>query len=173
MFTARFGTMRVALATLFGVLIFVSKIVLPSPIDKMFIAVQALLLALASLILGKMGATYTAAVGGLLTTIWRIEFLSFTLLFAVVYGLMVDGSFYILKVRTQNGKGKTKRLVAALTLSTAATGLLSTYVTVTVGLLPWIPTLYFAIIAAGVVNGLIAGYLALLIWKKWLTDYAK
>jgi hypothetical protein len=62
---------RLALATLFGVLIFVSKIPLVTPLDKAAIVVQALLLPVGYLLMGRFGATYVSAVGGLLTAILR------------------------------------------------------------------------------------------------------
>lgn len=153
-------TKRIAIATIFGTVIFVFKIVLPTPIDKMFVITQALLLALGSLLLGKMGATYVATVGGLLTTVWRVAFAPFSLIFAVVYGVLIDVFFYVFKVRVPHGDVKTSRLVASLTLSTAAIGLPSTYITVSIGLMPMIPILYLIIIVIGIVNGAAAGYLA-------------
>ena len=58
-------TRRITMATLFGVLIFVSKIIIPTPFDKMAIAPQTLLLTLGFLSIGPLGATYVAVVGGL------------------------------------------------------------------------------------------------------------
>jgi len=80
---------RVALAALFGVLIFISKILVPTPIDKVIVGVQAIFLALSFLLLGFLGATWVALVGGLLTAIWRAPFAPITLMFALLYGLLV------------------------------------------------------------------------------------
>lgn len=165
-------TWRITIAPIFGVVIFVFKIVLPTPIDKMFVIIQALLLALGSLLLGRMGATYVATIGGLLTTVWRVVFAPFSLIFAVVYGLLVDGFFYMFKVRVPHGDVKTSRLVASLTLSTVAIGLLSTYIIVSIGLMPMIPILYLIIIVVGIVNGAAAGYLSSFLWKRYLIRYA-
>ena len=153
-------TKMVATAALFGGLMSVFKI-LPPPIDKMLVIIQALLFGLGSLLLGRMGATYVAVIGGLLTTVWRIGFAPFSLIFAVVYGLLVDGFFYVFKVRGPHGNVKTSRLVASLTLSTAAVGLLSTYITVLIGLMPMTSILYLIIIVAGIVEGAAGGYLAI------------
>ena len=160
-------TKRIALATFFGVIVYVSKIILPTPIDKMFLVVQALLLALSSLILGRMGATYTATVEGLLTSIWRVGFFPYTIIFSVAYGLIIDGSFYITNVRMLDGSVKPGRLVASLSMSTATIGFVSMYVTVLLGLMPWVPILYLVIIILGIVNGSVAGYLTLVIWRKY------
>jgi len=163
-------TKSIGIGALFGAVIFVSKMVLPTPIDKMSIFIQALLLGLSSLIISKWGATYVACVGGLLTTLWRVEFAPFSLTFAVMYGLLVDGFFHLFKVRTSHRSVRTRRAVASLILSTAVMGLLSTYVTVTMGLMPPMPTLYLVIIIFGILNGALAGYLTSIIWNKYLKD---
>ncbi len=160
-------TRRVALAAIFGAVIFLSKTFLPSPIDKMFILVPALLLALGALVLGRMGATYVATVGGILTALWRISMAPFTLIFAVLYGLLVDSLFFILKIKTAEGNVKTSRLVASMTLSTALLGVVSYYTTVHLAeLLPKIPMLELIILVMGTVNGMVAGYLASIIWRS-------
>lgn len=166
-------TKSIAMGTLFGVVIFVSKMALPTPIDKMFVVIQALLLALGSLLLGGVGATYVASIGGLLTTIWRPAFAPFSLIFAIVYGLLVDSFFHLFKIRASYGDVRTGRLVMSLTLSTAAIGLLSTYVMTSIGLMPMMPILYFIIIVVGIVNGAVAGYLASFVWNRYLKRLVK
>ncbi|MEM1995023.1 MAG: hypothetical protein QXW32_06105 [Nitrososphaerales archaeon] len=163
-------TKRVAIITLFGVIVFASKII-PTPIDKMFVIVQALLFAVGSLLLGRMGATYIATVGGLLTTIWRPSFAPFSLIFAIIYGLLVDLSFHTLKVKTSHGDLNTGRLIGSLSLSTAIIGLLSTYITVSIGMMPIMPTLYIIILMVGVASGAVGGYLASYIYRKYLIRY--
>lgn len=162
-------TKRIALATLFGAIIFLSKIVVPSPIDKMFIGVHALLLALGALLLKKMGATYVAIIGGFLTALWRISFAPFTFVFALLYGLFIDIFFFIFKVNTTEGNVKTNRLVASMTVSTALVGLISYYTTVFIaGLLPRNPMLELSILIIGALNGSVAGYFTSIIWNKYL-----
>ena len=162
-------TKRIAVATLFAAIIFVSKVALPSPLDKMLVIVQALLLSLSSLMLGRMGATYVATIGGLLTQIWRPAFFPFSLVFAVVYGLMIDGLFYSLKVKTPSGDVKTGRLILALILSTSIIGVLSMYVTVTLGFMPWSPWLYAAVLVGGTISGTLAGWLIPPLWRKYFS----
>ncbi len=168
----RFKIKRITITAIFSVGIFVFKSILPTPIDKMFVIVQALLLALSYLLMGRGGATYVATISGLLTTIWRFSFFPFSLIFAVVYGLLVDGSSSAFKVRSPHGDVKTGRLVASLTLSTAAVGLLTTYITVSLGLMPMMPMLYIIIVLAGTINGVTAGYVASFLWEKYLFRYA-
>lgn len=164
-------TKRLALATLFGAIIFLSKIVIPSPIDKMFVILHALLLALGSLLLKYMGATYVALIGGFLTALWRSALAPFTFLFALTYGLSVDSFFFILKINPAQGNMKTRRLVAAMTVSTGLVGLISYYVTVFIfGLVERNPLLEVGILAIGTFNGAVAGYLASIIWNRYLKN---
>jgi len=160
-------TRRITVATIFGVLVFVSKILIPTPLDKMAIAPQALLLTLGFLSIGPLGATYVAAVGGLLSAVWRGPFAPFTVAFALMYGLLIDTLSYAMKVKNSDGGLKKGRLVGAVTMSTVIVGLSSYYVTVFVfGLLPRNLFLEFVVLIAGTMNGLIAGYLTLLVWSR-------
>jgi len=160
---------RVALAALFGVLIFISKILVPTPIDKAVVVFQALFLALSFLLLGFLGATLVALVGGLLTAIWRAPFAPVTLTFALLYGLLVDVFMLAFKVKAASGDVRTGRLMVALSLSTAVVGLTSYYVTVYIlTLLPRNPMLEISILVAGTISGAVAGYLAATIWRKAL-----
>lgn len=160
---------KIAVAILFGVVIFVSKVALPSPLDKMLVIVQALLLSLSSLMLGKTGATYVATIGGLLTQIWRPSFFPFSLLFAVLYGLVIDGFFYLFKVKTPSGDVSSIRLIISLTLATCIVGVAAMYTTVTLGFMPWSPWIYVAVLLGGGVGGVLAGYLTPLLWRKYFS----
>ena len=146
--------------------------ILPTPIDKMFVIFEALLLALGSLLLGRMGATNVGIVGGLLMTVWRVAYAPFSLIFAVVYGVLIDGFFLMFQVRTSHGEVKAGGLVASLALSTIIVGLLSTYTIVSLELMPMIPSLYLVILIIGIANGVAAGYIASFLWKRYLTFYA-
>lgn len=157
---------RVAIVSIFGVVIFASKLIIPTPIDKAFIIIQALLLTLSSLQL-RMGATHVAIISGLLTTVWRPVFAPFSLIFAIMYGILIDVFLHLFKVRMPHGNVKTGRVVLSLTLSTAIVGLLALYVTVMVGLMPTLPILYLTIIILGVINGAVAGYFASFIWNRY------
>ncbi len=164
--------MRLLVATLFGVIIFLSKIFLPTPINDMVVVVQALLLALSSLIVDKFGATYTSLINGLLVTMLMLSFAPFGLIFSLVYGMTTDGFLYAFKVK-EGGQVRTVRSIAALAISATLTGLSSMYVTTLLGLLPMVPILYFIIMLAGILNGALAGYLTSVIWNKYLLHYFK
>jgi len=160
---------RLALASIFGVLVFISKTFIPTPLDKMLIFVQATFLPLGSLLIGPLGATWIAAVGGLLTAVWRAPLAVFSLTFALIYGLLVDGVVSAFKVMAPSGKLRARRLIFGVTVATAIVGFASYYVTVyAIELLPRNPVLEITILVAGVISGLIGGYLATLIWSKAL-----
>jgi hypothetical protein len=153
--------------TVLGTVAFVSTGFLPSPFDKIFIVFQALPLAVGSLILARGGATYVSVINGLLVTLLRIEYFPFSFLFSLLYGVLVDSAFYIFKVRVNNDVSGT-RLILALTIGTVITGLTSMYSTTLIGLLPINRVLYLAILAVGVLSGAIAGYLTLIVWKRFV-----
>ena len=101
-------------------------------------------------------------------SLWRAAYAPFSLIFAIAYGLLVDGSFHLFRVRMPDGNVQTRRVVASLTLSTAVVGLSSTYVTISIGLMPMIPTLYAIIIIVGIINGVAAGFVTSFIWNRYL-----
>lgn len=137
----------------------------------MFTLVHALLLALGALLLGRMGATYIAAIGGALTALLRTATAPFTFVFALAYGLFVDVFFFIFKVNTAEGNIKTSRLVASMALSTASVGIISYYTTVHLAeLLPKNPMLELGILIVGTLNGIVAGYLASTTWNRYLKN---
>jgi len=156
---------------MFGVLLFLFKIVLPSPVDKMVVVFHALLLALGALLLRKTGATYVAFIGGILTALWRIAWAPFTFAFALLYGFLVDGLFFLFRINTVKGTLKTRKLVAVMTVSTALMGLLSYYTTVYVfGLLQRNLIFEIGLLLTGTLNGAVAGYLIPIIWNKYLKN---
>ena len=157
---------KLTLATLFGVMIFLSKVALPSPIDKAFIIFQATLLSLGHLILGMPGATYISLVGGLLTALVRAPLAFFTITFALLYGLMIDVTSSIFKVREGQENVRTGRVIIAVTVSTAVVGLIGYYTSVGLQLLPRNPVLEISILIAGVINGVAGGFLSVMIWRR-------
>ena len=97
---------------------------------------------------------------------------SLTLFFALLYGLLVDVSFIILKIDVAHSETITIRIMTAMTASAMVVGLASYFVTVHLtGLLPSSPSLEIMILVAGVINGAVAGYLASLIWNSYLRTF--
>jgi len=157
---------KLALATIFGVIVFIFETVLPTPIDKAFTIIQAMLLSLGYLLLGVPGATYISLIGGSLTALWRTPLAPFTIAFALLYGLLIDSLSWVLKARGIKGDVKERNLIVAVTLSTIIVGLASYFTAVIFALLPRNPLMEITILALGVVSGLLGGYLSIVIWKK-------
>jgi len=159
---------KLATITLLGTVAFISSGFLPSPIDKMLIGIQSLSFALASLIQPKGGATIASVITGLLLSILRTSFFPFSLIFSAAYGILIDVLFYTFKVLDGTGV-KSKRLIILLAIATGITGLASMYLTTLLNMIPMVPTIYLAILTGGIINGIIAGYLTILIWKRYLS----
>jgi hypothetical protein len=123
--------------------------------------------ALGSLMMARSGATYASLINGILLSILRTGFFPFSLIFSLFYGLMIDGLFQAFKVKKGNYV-KSARLITSLALGTSITGLVSMYLTTIIRLMPMAPILYFAILVIGVLNGVVAGYLVMLVWNKYL-----
>jgi len=157
----------VALAALFGSVVFISKVLLPSPFDKALVIVQAVFLGLGAIMLPPLGATLVALSGGLLTAAWRAPMALYTVSFAVIYGLLVDCLCRLLKVQSEEGEISRTRLVAAVTASTALVGMASYYTTaIAFQLLPRNLMLELSILVVGTLSGLAGGYLAAILWEK-------
>ena len=160
---------KLATATLFGVIIFIVRTIFPPPFSDLFLVVEALLLGLSFILLGRGGATYTELVNGLLASFVKMSFFPFSLVLALPYGQLVDFLATSLKVRVGD-KMRAKRLITALTLASIVTGPIAYYATVFLtNLLPNDPSIYATIIVYGVFSGAVGGYLAVRIWEKNLS----
>jgi hypothetical protein len=134
----------------------------------MVIGIQALCFSLAALLVAKGGAVYASLVTGLLLSGLRTGFFPFSLLFSLFYGLIIETLFYFFSVR--KGKCvKSSRLILLLTVATGITGVVSMYLTTMLSVLPMIPIMYLAIIVVAVLNGVVAGYLTVIVWNKYLS----
>ena len=160
------STRNLALGTLFGVMVFIFEILLPTPMDKAFTFFQAMLLSLGYLLIGVPGATFISLVGGSLTAIWRAPLAPFTLGFALLFGGLIDVFCSVLRARDKEGNVKQARLILAVTLSTIITGYSGYYMTITFDLMPLDTTLGNLILIAGIISGIVGGYLSLILWKR-------
>lgn len=163
-------TKRLFVAALFGAIISLTKVFLPFPMDKMFIVVEAVLLALSALFIKRVGATYVGAVSGVLSAFLRPALGPFAFLFAFLYGVLIDVFFFVFKVRS-TGKVNRSKMVAVMTLSTTIIGFLSYYTTaVLLELISMETGLATSIIVMGSISGAIAGYAAAYLWNKHLQN---
>ena len=137
----------------------------------MIVVVQALLLALSSLLLRRFGATYSGLIGGILTALWNLAHAPFSFVFALLFGLLVDGLFFLLKVDMPGEEVNVTRVVAAMTLATAFVGALSYYSTThLIELIPRNLVMEIIILVIGTVSGALAGYLTSVIWNRYLKN---
>ena len=160
---------RLFIAALFGSIIFVTKVFVPPPIDRLLIVVDAVLLALGALFIKNIGATHVGAVGGVLTGLWRPAFLPFSFIFTFLYGVIVDVFFFLFKVNAAMNEVNRNRLMLAMAFSTLLIGFLSYFVTA-LGLevIPINPVLDMLVLFMGPVSGAVAGYAASYLWNKYL-----
>ncbi len=157
---------RVALASLFGVLILVTNGFIPAPTSDFLIILEAFLLALSFLVVGIGGATYVGIVAGLLITLVTVAPLN--LVFAAAFGILVDATGFAFKAKV-GAEAKTTRLVAALTLSTGVVGFAAYYITaVLTNIVPNELVLDASILGFGIVSGAAGGFLAAKVWNRYL-----
>jgi hypothetical protein len=160
------NTRRIALGSLFAVIIFLFRGFIPSPTADYLIGIEAFLVALGSVIVGRWGATYIEVVNGLIETIAKPGFAPFSLLLALLFGIQVDIFSRLFKVK-EGGTVRTGRMVAVMMLSTATTGVTSYYTTVIVTqILPDQLAIALTILIFGVFSGAAGGYAAARVWNK-------
>ncbi len=160
---------RLLIASFFAGIMFITRFFVPPPFDSLLIAVDAVLLALSALFVKKIGATYVAAVGGALVSLWRPSLLPFSFLFLFLYGCLVDLFLYLFRVNATTEGVNRNRLMIAMALNTLIIGFL-TYYTFTVfpTLVPNIPVLNMIVAFMGPATGASAGYAAAYLWNKYL-----
>jgi uncharacterized membrane protein len=159
------------ITALFSSIIFVTNFFVPPPINNLLIVVQAVVLALAALFVGKAGATYVGLAGGVLSALSRPAFGPFTFIFTLLYGLLVDGFFLAFKVAAPKDVVNQNRVVLAMALSTAIIGV-TTYYTFAMltNVIPWDPMLTVMMLFLAVGSGVTAGYAAAYLWNKYLKN---
>ena len=112
------------------------------------------------------GATLVAAIGGLLTATYTSQLAFFTVVFAVIYGLLVDGSILIFRARTSKTEISAHRFALAITVSTAIIGFIAYGTTIALSLLPRNPVAEIFILVGGILSGSVGGYLDVIIWRR-------
>jgi hypothetical protein len=165
-------------ATLLGVVIAVVKSPFTFPITDYLIIIEAPILALSFLLLGRGGATYTGLVNGILQSAVKVSFFPYDLIFATAYGALVDVFFTLFNVRT-GGETNTKRLVAALGVASTVLGVSIAYVFLAFNLSPslgldltnyssttLIEVVYVPIVIWGIVSGALGGYISARVWER-------
>ena len=162
-------TRKLITATMFGVIIAVVKGPFQPPYADFLIIVEAPILGLSYLLLGRGGATYTEVINGLLQSTFKVSFFPFSLVAAVFYGMQVDVYSWLFRANA-NGNASAKRMFASLGLASSVTGILAAYISISLGLLPYTPSLftivYVPIIIWGILSGAVGGAISARIWEK-------
>jgi len=165
---------RLFIIALFGSIIFVTNVFLPSPLNYLIIVVQAVLLALSGVFIPKIGAMSAGAVGGLLTALISGTALGpFTFFFAFLFGLFVDVFLLIFKVKGSTQSIRRNRMMGAMAVSTLLIAV-SSYLAFTTGFLSI--SLFIErslmldalVLFMGPVTGAVAGYATSYLWNKYL-----
>jgi len=157
---------RVALASLFSVLIVAMTGFVPPPNSDYLIIFQSFFLALSFLVVGRGGASYVGAVSGLLITFAKVNFFPLDLVFSTAFGVLVD--VFAIALRAKEGQhARTWRLALALMASTGIVGFIAYYVTaVATNLVSNDYILDFTVLIFGVVSGGVGGAVAGRLWNR-------
>jgi hypothetical protein len=160
------GTRKIALASLFGVLILAITGFIPPPTSDYLIIFQSFFLGLSYLLVGRGGATYVGAVSGLLITFVKFNFFPLDLVFSIIFGVLVDLTAEGFRAR-DGQRVRTGRLAASLMVSSGIVGFLAYYVTaVATNLVPNEFVLDLSVLIFGVVSGGIGGVAAARVWNR-------
>jgi len=169
-----FGTMKsrdITLSSLFGIVIFFQKLLLPAPYDKFVtLFLQIILLCLAFLTTGVIGPILTSLISGLLTATMRggLPLMTFTV--ALLSGVLVS-SFNLLFRVIEAGQLRRRRLMASALISTLFTGASSASIAITLGLMPYNLVLVSALLFFGGLQGLVGGYLSGVFWVRYFRNF--
>lgn len=159
---------RLLIASFFASIIFMTRFFVPQPIDRLLIAVDAVFLALSALFVKHLGATYVGAVSGVLTGLWWPSFLPFSIVFAFLYGAIVDVSLLVFKVNATEKGVNRNRLVTAMGFGTLIVAFSSYYATTVLGVIPSYPVIDLLVLFMGPASGVSSGYAAAYLWNKYL-----
>jgi hypothetical protein len=161
---------RIALGAIFGAMILVTNGFIPAPDSDFLIVIQSLLLALSYLVVGRGGASYVGVVSGLLITVVKLGFFPVDLVFATLFGVLVDALGALFRVQ-KDGVANPVRLAACMMVSTGVVGLGAFYVSVfafpaSFKGVPHDPVTDATILVFGVVSGAVAGVIAARLWNR-------
>ena len=156
-------------ATLLGVVIAVVKGPFQPPYADFLIIVEAPILGLSFLLLGRGGATYTEVVNGLLQSGVKVSFFPFSLLLAVMYGALVDVLGTALRAKLGD-HADSRRMVGALGIASVITGLTAAYTSIELKIVVYDPSLFYVvyvpIVVWGILSGALGGYISARLWER-------
>jgi hypothetical protein len=144
------------------------KIIIPAPYDKMVtVFIQVTLLMLGYLTMGLSGSFFISVLSGTLLAFVRSEFLLMTLSLSVIYGVLLGLSAELLKVKS-GASINLRRLILSSTISSVLVGSIGMALTMMLGLIPVSWILFAIMLVAGIVQGALGGYVAGILWRRYL-----
>ncbi|MDG6935094.1 MAG: hypothetical protein JRN68_10425 [Nitrososphaerota archaeon] len=160
------NTRRIAIASIFGVVIFLIQGFIPPPNSDFLIVFQTFFLALSFLTVRPFGATYVGVISGLLISVAKPMYFPLDLVFASLFGLVMDGLGTAFRAK-QGSDARLVRLVSASTIATALVGFSAYYLTAVVThIVPNDVGLDLTVLIFGIASGAVGGYLAGKIWNR-------
>ncbi len=164
----RMNTRNIALISLFSAIIFMEKIIIPAPYDKIVsVFIQITLLMLGYLTMGLSGSFFISVLSGTLLAFVRSEFLLMTLSLSVTYGVLLGLSAELLKVKS-GASINLRRLILSSTISSVLVGSIGMALTMILGIIEINLFLFAVMLVAGIVQGALGGYLAGILWQRYL-----
>ncbi len=160
-------TRHIALSSLFSLVIFFQKFLLPAPYDKVLsILLQITLFSLAFFIMGTVGPLVTSGISGVLIASMRGSLAVMTILFSLLYGVLVGVLYRMLGVHASDQIYRGRLLVAS-TVATLIVGVVSAGTSMLLGVIPYTPVLVVVMMSAGALQGVLGGYLSYVVWVKY------
>jgi hypothetical protein len=147
---------------------FITRLFVPAPFDRLLIVVDAVLFALSALFVKNFGATYVGAVSGVLIGLWLPSLLPFSIIFWFLYGAIIDGFLFLFRVNATEEGVDRNRLIVAMAVGTLLIAFLSYYTSTVLGIVPSYPLIDVLVLFMGPASGVSAGYAAAYLWNKYL-----
>ena len=108
-------------------------------------------------------------VNGLLQSVVKASFFPFSLIIAILYGVLVDFLASLFNAR-RNDHASSKLMIATLGISSIITGVIAAYTSIYFGVVQYDPSLfayvYIPIVIWGILSGALGGFLAARIWER-------
>jgi hypothetical protein len=170
---------KLATATVFGVLIAAVKAPFPFPVSDFLNIVEVPMLGLSFLVLGRGGATYSGLVNGMISSIAKVGYFPYNLIFGAFYGVMVDSFGAAFGART-DGRTSSRRMMASLAAASTVVGIFITYITLTFNVNPSVSfsnattaelleVVYLPTVVWGLFSGVVGGLVSARVWDRGLS----
>ncbi len=159
---------RLLIVAFFASIMFMTRFFVPTPFDRLLIAVDAVLLVLSALFVKKFGASYVGAIGGVLIGLSIPSLIPFSIIFAFLYGVIVDGFLFLFRIRASEEGVNRNKLMLAMAFGTLLIAFISYYASEILMVIPPFPMIDMIVLFMGPASGISSGYAAAYLWNKYL-----